>query len=109
MPEHGPQTGEQTREAMCPVAASVKKAQQDVGEQCRPHLPFNGVATVPEKSSEFQRLFDLLEECLDIPARFVQIADAGGNPLNSGGVTATAAAGSGGVTAAGSGLNIQYS
>src|SRR5262245_5734509 len=56
-----------------PVAQESQIAQQYVKQQGNPNLPMYGVSTVAEKVSQVERLFDLPEEFLDIPATPIKL------------------------------------
>ena len=78
LPEHGAEAGEEPGEAMRPATPGMEESQQHIHQQRRPQLPLDRVTVVAEKVSNLQRLLDLLEKHLDIPAGLVEVADAVG-------------------------------
>ena len=71
VPQQGAQQGEETGEAVRPLAAPGQKAQEDVDQQCRPYLPLDCILVVPEEAAQLERLLYLLEERFDGPASLV--------------------------------------
>ena len=67
--------------AVAPLAQVGAETQEDIGQQRRPHLPFDGVGVVAEKVGQLEGLFEFLEEDLDAPAAAVEVGDGLGAPL----------------------------
>lgn len=80
LPQGRAQQGKEAGEAVAPSAQPSREAQQDIGQQGRPHLPADGVGGVAEEVRQLEGLFDLFEEHLDAPAAAVKIGDGLGAP-----------------------------
>ena len=66
---------------VAPLAQVRTEAQEHIGQERRPDLPFNGVGVVAEEVSQLQGLFEFLEEDLDAPTAAVEVGDGLGAPL----------------------------
>ena len=80
LPEGRADQGEEPGEAVAPLAQMGAKAQEDIGQQCRPDLPLDGVGTMAEEVGQLQGLFELFEEDFDAPAAAVEVGDGLGAP-----------------------------
>ena len=80
LPEGRTDQGKEAREAVAPLAQMGAEAQQHIGQQRRPDLPFNGPLAVAEKVSQLEGLFEFLEEGFDAPAAAIQVGDSLGTP-----------------------------
>ncbi len=67
--------------AVAPLAQVGAEAQEHIGQERRPDLPFDGVGVVAEEVGQLQSLFEFLEEDLDAPAAAVEVGDGLGAPL----------------------------
>ena len=81
-PEDGPDDREQARETVRPAVDERQIAQQQMHQQSHPRLPAHGVGAVAEEVRELERLLDLLEEHLDVPAAPVQLGHRPGAPFH---------------------------
>src|ERR1700709_2898988 len=75
--DHGPEAAE----AMPPTTDKTGKAQQHVTQERVPELPTHRVGIVAQEVPDLQRLFDLLEEDLNLPATAVEFGHAARRPL----------------------------
>src|SRR6266498_2275191 len=74
-PQRRAQQGKESSEAMAPFAYPSAEAQEHIGQERRPYLPAYCIGVVSQEVGQLQRLFDLLEEYLDLPATPIQIDD----------------------------------
>lgn len=65
---------------MAPLTQVGAEAQEDIGQQGGPDLPFDGAFTVPQKVGQLEGLFEFLEEDFDAPAAAIKIGDGLGAP-----------------------------
>ena len=72
-PQNCARDGEHAREAMAPLGEVAQVAQENIGQERHPNLPAHGVGVVSQEVGDLQRLFDLLEEDLDLPAAAVKV------------------------------------
>ena len=79
-PESGADIGEEPGEAVCPPAPPGKEAKEQMHEQGRPHLPFDGVGVVPKEVDQLHGLLELFEKSFDRPATTVEIGHGAGTP-----------------------------
>src|ERR1039458_9121418 len=77
LPQGRAQQGKEAGETMAPLAQPGGEAQQDIGQQGRPHLPADGVGGVAREVRQLEGLFDLLEEDLD--RKSVVLGKSGGS------------------------------
>src|SRR5664279_5855372 len=75
LPESRADQGEEPGEAVRPLAQMGGEAQEHIGQQRRPDLPFDGVGAVTQEVSQLQGLFEFLEEEFDAPAAAVEVGD----------------------------------
>ena len=80
LPEGRADQGEEPGEAVAPLTQVRTEAQEHIGQQRRPHLPFDGVGVVAEEVGQLQGLFEFFEEDLDAPAAAVEVSDGLGAP-----------------------------
>ena len=80
-PKHRAHNSELPLEAVLPSVHEREAAHQQVDKQPHPDLPAHGVGAVAQKVGELQRLLDLLEEHLDVPAAAVEFGDRPRAPL----------------------------
>ena len=66
-PYHGGQPGEAPR----PLERPLNQCQQQVRDECHPYLDFDGIGTLPIEVAQWEILFYLPKEGLDLPALFV--------------------------------------
>jgi len=81
LPEGRADQGEEPGEAVRPLAQPGAEAQQHIGQQGRPDLPFDGAGAVAEEVGQLEGLFEFLEEGFDAPAAAIQVGDGLGAPL----------------------------
>ena len=81
VPDHASDKGEQSGEAVRPLALGGDKSKQYIKQHGRPELPADGMLGVAEEVADFEGLLDLLEEGFDAPATAIQVADAGSSPI----------------------------
>jgi hypothetical protein len=81
LPQGRAQQGKEAGETVAPLAQPSREAQQDIGQQGRPHLPAHRVGGVAQEVGQLEGLFDLFEEHLDAPAAAVEVGDGLGAPL----------------------------
>src|ERR1035438_9759386 len=81
LPEGRADPGEEPGEAVRPLAPPGAEAQEHIGQQRRPDLPFNSVGGVAQKVGPLASLFEFLEEGFDAPATAIQVGDGLGTPL----------------------------
>ena len=75
LPQRGAQQRKEAGETMRPLTEPRAAAQQHIGQERGPDLPLHGVGAVAQEVRQLERLFDLLEEHLDLPAATVKIRD----------------------------------
>ena len=80
LPEGRADQGEESGEAVRPLAQPGAEAQQHIGQQGRPDLPFDGAGAVAEEVGQLEGLFEFLEERFDAPAATIQVGDGLGAP-----------------------------
>jgi len=81
LPEGRTDQGEEPGEAVAPLAQMGAEAQQHIGQQGGPNLPFDGPFTVAEEVGQLEGLFEFLEEGFDAPAAAIQVGDRLGAPF----------------------------
>src|ERR1035437_6153557 len=81
LPQGRAQQRKEAGETVAPLAQPGTEAQQQIGQQGRPDLPADGVGGVAQEVRQLERLFDLLEEHLDLPTAAVEVGDGLGAPL----------------------------
>ena len=79
--DHASDKGEQSGEAVLPLALEGDISKQYIKQHGRPELPADGILGVAEDVADFEGLLDLLEEGFDAPATVIQVADAGSSPI----------------------------
>jgi hypothetical protein len=62
LPQGRAQQGKEAGEAVAPLAQPGTEAQEDIGQQGRPHLPADRIGGVAQKVRQLEGLFDLFEE-----------------------------------------------
>ena len=62
LPQGRAQQGKEAGEAVAPLAQPGTEAQEDIGQQGRPHLPAHRIGGVAQKVRQLEGLFDLFEE-----------------------------------------------
>jgi hypothetical protein len=72
--------GEQAGEAVAPLSEMGAEAQEDMGQQGGPDLPFEGTFAVAQEVGQLEGLFEFLEEDFDAPAAAIEIGDGLGAP-----------------------------
>jgi hypothetical protein len=80
LPEGRTDQGEQAGETVRPPPQVSAEAQQHIGQQGGPDLPFDGAFTVPQEVGQLEGLFEFLEEDFDAPAAAIEIGDGLGAP-----------------------------
>lgn len=65
---------------MTPSGKMAQITEQDIGQKRQPNLPAHCVGIVPEEVGDLERLFDLLEEHLDLPSAAIEIGHGVGTP-----------------------------
>lgn len=80
LPEGRTDQGEQAGETIGPAAQVGTEAQQHIGQQGGPDLPFDGAFAVTQEVGQLERLFKLLEKDFDGPAAPIQAGDGLGAP-----------------------------
>src|ERR1017187_1924374 len=61
LPQGRAQQGKEAGETVAPLAQPGAEAQQDIGQQGRPHLPADGVGGGAQKVRQLERLLELLD------------------------------------------------
>ena len=80
LPEGRTDQSEQPGEAVGPTSQIGAEAQQDIGQQGGPDLPFDGAFAVPQEVGQLEGLFEFLEKDFDAPAAAIEIGDGLGAP-----------------------------
>ena len=80
LPEGRADEGKKPGEAVSPLAQPGAEAQQHIGQQRRPDLPFDGVGAVAQEVGQLKGLLEFLEEGFDAPAAAIQVGDGLGAP-----------------------------
>ena len=75
LPQRGADQGKEPGEAVAPLAQEGAEAQQQIDQQRGPHLPAHGVGVVAEEVGQLQRLFEFLEEHLNLPAAAIEVGN----------------------------------
>ena len=80
LPEGRTDQGEQAGEAVRPLSQMGAEAQQHIGQQGGPDLPFDRALAVAKEVGQLEGLFEFLEEDFDAPATAIEIGDGLGAP-----------------------------
>src|SRR5579885_1145599 len=70
----------QAGEAVAPLSQMGAEAQQDIGQQGGPDLPFDGPLAVAQEVGQLEGLLEFLEEGFDAPAAAIEVGDGLGAP-----------------------------
>ena len=81
IPEYATNHSKEAGKAVGPLADIVDVSEKKIQQQGRPKLPADGVFGVSEEVTDFEGLLDLFKEGFDRPAATIEIANAGGSPL----------------------------
>ena len=66
LPERGAQQRKEPGEAVAPLTQPRTEAQQDIGQERRPHLPAHGVGAVAQEVRQLKGLLELFEEHFEL-------------------------------------------
>ena len=80
LPESRADESKEPGETVTPLTKKGAEAQEQIGQQCRPNLPFDGVGIVAKEVSQLEGLFEFLKEDLDAPTAAVKVGDGLGAP-----------------------------
>jgi hypothetical protein len=81
LPEGRTDQGKEPGEAVAPLAQMGAEAQQHIGQQGGPNLPFDGPFTVAEEVGQLEGLFEFFKEGFNAPAAAIQVGDGLGAPF----------------------------
>ena len=77
-----PQESHQIRKRPSKSRTDLKVSKQKHGNQCCPNLGFHGIRARTHKGLDFEVLFQILKEDLNLPAVFINGGDGRSSPIH---------------------------